>query len=226
VTVGEDERATWRIGDVELHNAGVTFSLRSNETTLTIALNVPGKHNVINSAVVAVVALLNGTPSTAVSEGLSRFQGAPRRFENHGTIPGSHAVVIEDYAHLPSEIRTAISTARSDSHRKVIAVFQPHRVSRTTNLTNEFGGAFEGLDELIVTDIFTSGEPNPDGVTGQLIVDAVRACSAVPVRYIAERQDAAAYIRTRQNAADVILVLGAGDIGEVAGWLTEESNER
>jgi UDP-N-acetylmuramate--alanine ligase len=80
----------------------------------------------------------------------------------------SDALVIEDYAHLPSEIRTAITTARGSTDRKVVAVFQPHRVTRTTNLAQEFGTAFEGLDELIVTDIFTAGESNPDGITGQI----------------------------------------------------------
>jgi NAD(P)-dependent dehydrogenase (short-subunit alcohol dehydrogenase family) len=89
----------------------------------------------------------------------------------------------------------------------------------------QFGTAFEDLDELIVTDIFASGEPNPDGVTGQVIVDSVLERSSTPVRYIADRREAAAYIRTRQSDADVVLVLGAGDIGELATWLTEESDE-
>jgi len=192
---------------------------------LSIDLAVPGFHNVVNSAIVAVTALVNDVPSGAVIEGLSRFSGAPRRYEIHGTITGGDALVIEDYAHLPSEIRTAITTARGYQGRRVIAVFQPHRVTRTTNLAEEFGTAFEDLDELIVTDIFTSGEPNPDGVTGQVIVDSVLERSSTPVRYIADRREAAAYIRTRHGDADVVLVLGAGDIGELATWLTEESDE-
>ena len=225
VTVGDDPQATWRVGGVELELTASSYALMSDDATLSIALRVPGFHNVVNSAIVAVTALLNGVPSRAVVEGLARFEGAPRRYEIHGTIAGGDALVIEDYAHLPSEIRTAITTARGEQGRSVIAVFQPHRVTRTTNLTEEFGTAFEDLDELIVTDIFSSGEPNPDGVTGQIIVDSVLERSSTPVRYIADRSDAAAYIRTRQGEADVVLVLGAGDIGELATWLTGESDE-
>jgi UDP-N-acetylmuramate--alanine ligase len=215
----------WQIGSVNLELSGSSYSLMSDDVKLSIDLAVPGFHNVVNSAIVAVTALVDGVPSGAVIEGLSRFSGAPRRYEIHGTIAGGNALVIEDYAHLPSEIRTAITTARGYQGRRVIAVFQPHRVTRTTNLAEEFGTAFEDLDELIVTDIFTSGEPNPDGVTGQVIVDSVLARSSIPVRYIADRREAAAYIRTRQSDADVVLVLGAGDIGELATWLTEESDE-
>ncbi len=225
ITVGDDPRAMWQIGSVNLELSGSSYSLMSDDVKLSIDLAVPGFHNVVNSAIVAVTALVNDVPSGAVIEGLSRFSGAPRRYENHGTIAGGDALVIEDYAHLPSEIRTAITTARGYQGRRVLAVFQPHRVTRTTNLSEEFGTAFEDLDELIVTDIFTSGEPNPDGVTGQVIVDSVLARSSTPVRYIADRREAAAYIRTRQSDADVVLVLGAGDIGELATWLTEESDE-
>ena len=226
VTVGDDPRATWRVGGVSLKQAGSSFTLESDDATLTIALKVPGFHNVVNSAIVAVTALMNAVPASAVIEGLSRFVGAPRRYEIHGTMAGSDALVIEDYAHLPSEIRTAITTARGGTDRKVIAVFQPHRVTRTTNLTQEFGSAFDGLDELIVTDIFTSGEPNPEGVTGQIIVDAVLDQSSTPVRYIADRREAATYLQAQRGDADVVLVLGAGDIGELATWLTGEFDER
>lgn len=226
VTVGDDPRATWRVEGANLELTGSTFSLTSNGATLSIALQVPGIHNVVNSAIAAVTALVNDVPADAVIEGLSQFHGAPRRYEIHGTIKGGNALVIEDYAHLPSELRTAITTARGDQEgRRVIAVFQPHRVSRTTNLTAEFGTAFEGVAELIVTDIFASGEPNPEGVTGQIIVDAVRERSSTPVRYIADRRQAATYIQTRQDEADVVLVLGAGDIGELAAWLTKGSDE-
>ena len=224
-TVGTDERATWRVGEVKLESTGASFTLQSQEVFLNIALEVPGLHNVINGAVVAVMALLNGIGQNAVTDGLSQFRGAPRRYQVHGPIAGGTAPVVEDYAHLPSEIQTAIATARGDRQRNVIAVFQPHRVTRTTNLTKEFGTAFEGLAELIVTDIYSSGEPNPNGVSGQLIVDSIREQSSTPVRYIADRADAATYIRSVKHDADVFLVLGAGDIGEIASWLTEEANE-
>jgi UDP-N-acetylmuramate--alanine ligase len=226
VTVGDDPRATWRVGGVLLEPAGSSFTLESGDVSITIALNVPGMHNVVNSAIVAVTALLNAVPSSAVVEGLSRFAGAPRRYEIHGTMTGSDALVIEDYAHLPSEIRTAITTAQGSTDRKVLAVFQPHRVTRTSNLAQEFGTAFEGLDELIVTDIFTAGEPNPDGITGQVIVDAVLERSSTPARFIADRREAAAYLLKQGVDADIVLVLGAGDIGDLASWLTGNFDER
>lgn len=221
VTVGENPAATWRVLDVVESVTNSSFLLDGPSGRLQISLVVPGHHNVINAAIVAVTAILEGISPRDIERGLASFQGAPRRFEPHGRMRDSGAQVIEDYAHLPSEIQTTIETARGIDGRDVVAVFQPHRVTRTVNLAEEFGPAFAGLRELVVTDIYTSGEPNPQGVTGELIVDSVRRHSNLPVRYVPSRDEAVEYLRNLDPVPDVILVLGAGDIGEVALWLTE-----
>lgn len=222
VTVGEAEGAAWRVLDVAESNSGSSFTLDGPNGRLVIQLQVPGYHNVMNAAIVAVSAMLEGIPIEAIERGLASFQGAPRRYEVHGVMAGTSVQVIEDYAHLPSEIQTTITTALGGGgDRDVVAIFQPHRVTRTVNLSDEFGPAFSGLRELVVTDIYTSGEANPNAVTGELIVDAVHRHSTVPVRYLSSREEAAEYVRNLRPAPEVVLVLGAGDIGDVARWLTE-----
>jgi UDP-N-acetylmuramate--alanine ligase len=221
VTVGTSADADYVVSDIHATMTGTSFVVAGPLGTVSVTLTVPGHHNVINASIAAVVALVNGTAPAAVEAGLASFGGAPRRFEVHGQLPGTDTLVIEDYAHLPSEIATAIATARGDEGRDVVAVFQPHRVTRTLNLTEEFGGAFHGLRELVVTDIYTSGEPNPTQATGEVIVEAVRRHSTVPVRYLASRESAARYLSDLTPRPDAILVIGAGDVGEVATWLVE-----
>jgi UDP-N-acetylmuramate--alanine ligase len=130
---------------------------------------------------------------------------------SHGT------TVIVDYAHLPSEVANAILAARASGFTRVGAVFQPHRVTRTTKLAPEFAASFDGLQALVVTDIYRAGEANPEGVTGELVARAVGAHhGAPPVRYVGELDAARAIARSWLGEMDAVLLLGAGDVNTLA----------
>ena len=178
---------------------------------IAIALRVPGRHNAANAAVVAALSVALGVDVGAIEEGLASFRGAPRRFERRGAWRGM--TVIEDYAHLPGEIRATIEAARGAGYERVVAVFQPHRVSRTLALAAQFGDAFADAEAVVISDVYTAGEPNPQRVTGQLVAEAVDATRG-GVRYAPTLDDVVNAIGelAREARPDALLLLGAGDI--------------
>ena len=166
---------------------------------------MPGLHNARNAALAAVAALQVGRAVRARPQAaLARFAGVTRRFEFRGEASG--VTFVDDYAHLPDEVRAALATARAGGWSRVVAVFQPHRYSRTAALADEFGTAFDDADVLVVTDVYSAGERPVPGVSGRLVADAVRAQDpALPVVYAAGweelRQAVAAHARARATSA-------------------------
>jgi UDP-N-acetylmuramate--alanine ligase len=128
--------------------------------------------------------------------------------------------VIDDYAHLPTEVSATIGAARSLGYEHIVAVFEPHRVTRTTHLGRQFAEAFEGVETLIVTDIYTAGEPNPDGITGEVIVDAVReATKKVQCFFEPTSRDVLRTLESLHASTDLVLVMGAGGVFQLANTL-------
>ncbi len=219
ITVGR-ESGEWRVTREEVDIDGASFILSGPDCELLISLTVTGSHNVSNAAVVAVVALRNGISTGDVIRGLSDFRGAPRRFEWLGERDGT--AVIDDYAHLPSEVRASIAAVRELGAVSVAVLFQPHRVTRSVALADEFADAFDGATTVVIGDIYDAGEPNPDGVTGELIADAVRARVDSPAtHYAATRSDMLEWALRLCDDHDALLVMGAGDVGEIARQVTE-----
>ena len=215
VTVGTDSESTFQVSAIELERRNSHFRLQGAGVDVTIALNVTGAHNVANASVVCVLALELGISLTEISNGLSNFQGAPRRFEFMGSWRGVD--VYEDYAHLPGEIKATLSAARAAGYKKITCVFQPHRVTRTQHLAEQFQTSFSGATNLIVTNIYTAGEANPDGVTGQLISDGTM--KHISTSYCASFSEVTQKLETLHDESDVVLLLGAGDIAAVAKQL-------
>ncbi|HVM40156.1 MAG TPA: cyanophycin synthetase, partial [Acidimicrobiia bacterium] len=141
--------------------------------------------------------------------------GVARRFQFKGSVDG--ATVVDDYAHLPTEIRAALSAARDAGYERVVAVFQPHRYSRTEALWRDFAGAFDDADVVVLTDVFPAGEDPRPGVSGRLVLQAVLDAGPTPrVLYVPKRADVARYLRAFVRDGDVVLTLGAGDVNAVA----------
>lgn len=222
-TVGTTDDAAWTVRNVELARHRASFELSHDGERLGIELGVTGFHNVANAAVVAVVAKELGVTNDALQRGLASFQGAPRRFQ-YLRRWGS-ADVYEDYAHLPGEISATLRATESAGYERIAAVFQPHRVTRTTNLVSAFAGAFEGAREVIVTDIYDAGEPNPLGVTGEIVANAIREVNHTATTvYAPTFSDVRAQLERVRGHCDVILLLGAGDIASVVATLDEGSD--
>jgi len=218
VLVGTSPGFDWRVSDLELERRRASFVLRGPGETLAISLRVTGAHNVANAAVVAVLARTLGIAKEAVVAGLSNFVGAPRRYQYRGAWRGVD--VYEDYAHLPGEIAATLEATRAAGYERVTVVFQPHRVTRTLALLEQFAPAFEGARHVVVTDLYGAGEANPTSVTGEVVADALgRYDRSMDTSYRAELADVVTSLDALVGDSDVILVLGAGDVGTIVGML-------
>jgi|TARA_B100001750_G_scaffold115324_1_gene90986 UDP-N-acetylmuramate--alanine ligase len=217
-TVGTAADADWSIGELRESWEGVSFILMGPTTAsdprLSITLPVPGLHNARNAASAAVLALLVGAEPDSVADALARFGGVARRFEQRGRVAG--VVLVDDYAHLPAEVVATVRAARSGNFARLVAVFQPHRFSRTEALWSSFGSSFEGVDVLFVTDVYPSGEAPRPGVSGHLLVEAVqRDLPHLDVRYTVRRDDLLDALMDELRPGDLCLTMGAGDLTSV-----------
>jgi UDP-N-acetylmuramate--alanine ligase len=220
-SVGTSADATFTMTEVVERRSSVSFTLHGPDgVDGPLTIGVPGLHNARNAAVAAVAAMAVGAPFEAVASALARFAGVTRRFEFRGEAAG--VTFVDDYAHLPTEVRAALATARAGAWSRVVAVFQPHRYTRTAALAEQFGSAFEQADALVVTDIYSAGEPAVPGVSGQLIVDAVRSQDArLPVIYAPGWEELRQTVAGMLRPGDLCLTLGAGDLTRLPDELLE-----
>jgi len=216
VRVGTSDDDQWRLVDVQLSRRGARAHLVGS-VDVEIDLAVTGRHNLANAAVAAVVAISLGVDATSVSEGLRAFRGAPRRFDH--VAQWRQIDVVEDYAHLPGEIAATVDAAHDAGYERIVAIFQPHRVTRTVSVGAAFAPAFDAVDDVIVTDIYTAGEENPDALTGDVIAQYVRDRGRTRAHYAGELREAAATLERVASDADLILIVGAGDVAKVLNYL-------
>lgn len=188
-----------------------------------LQLRVPGRHNIANALAALAVGEELGLPFEAVAGVLQDFSGVARRFEVVGEAGG--VLVIDDYAHHPTEIRVTLAAARHLGRRRVV-VFQPHRYTRTSRLRSEFGNCFTEAEEMIITDVYPAGEQPIPGVSGQMLVDEIRTTGRDHVTYIPCKNDIPAFLRRRVKPGDVVLTLGAGDIRTVALEFLKQNKEQ
>lgn len=179
-----------------------------------VELKVPGEHNVLNAlAALAVLRHCGLSPAEAAPH-LLTFSGAARRYQLIGEHDG--VMVVDDYAHHPTEIAATLRAAQQGGHHRVIAVFQPHLYSRTRYLQREFGRALTLADEAIVTEIFAAREEPEPGVSGKLIIDAyLLERPGGPVAFLPRLGDVVARLAPRVRPGDLVLTLGAGDVFRV-----------
>jgi UDP-N-acetylmuramate--alanine ligase len=211
-TFGPDGDVSAR--DISGTIAGSTFIVEADGEAAEARLHVPGAHNVSNALAATAAAIEAGVPFAEAVAGLSAFHGVERRFQMRGKTRG--VTVVDDYAHHPTEVAATIETARPGPWRRVVAVFQPHRYSRTAAFAGDFGRAFALADKVVVTDVYGAGEQPVPGVTGKLIADA--ACAARPgrpVAYLPHRGELLTYLERSLVAGDLLLTMGAGDVTTV-----------
>jgi UDP-N-acetylmuramate--alanine ligase len=219
LSLREGERVAYDAIDVELRPGGSCFAWRGHE----VKLSVPGAHNALNAAAALEAARLAGVREQAAIAGVEGFGGAGRRFERLGRTP-SGALVIDDYAHHPTEVAATIAAARSELNGggRLVAVFQPHLYSRTAMLADEFGRALAQADAVAVLDVYAARERQQDheGVSGLLIARAAAEhAHGRPVMWLPRAQDADAALRNQLQPEDLCLVMGAGDVDALARGL-------
>ena len=220
VTYGWADDADYRVHEHSSDRVGSRFTVVHHGTVLgAVDLPVPGRHNALNALGAVALAAEIGVPFDAIARGLGGFGGVARRFQFRGEIDG--VTLIDDYAHLPSEVRAMLSAAREGGWRRVVAVFQPHRYSRTEKLWQDFADAFVDADTVVLTDIYAAGEAPRPGVSGRLLVHAVLdAHPSTSVTYLPRRADVVRHALDRARPGDLVLTLGAGDLTTVPDeWL-------
>lgn len=213
--LGGGARFSAVIHEMEGRRTRCTFR-RDGRPIGKVALNVPGRYNVRNALAATVVALEAGMLFNQVAPALESFRGVSRRFSVRGDVDG--IMVVDDYAHNPIKVAAVLRAAKESwPDRRVLAVFQPHRFTRTKTTSRRFGPAFQDADELIVTEIYPADEVPIPGVTAALIVDAVRPHRAVTL--IKDKQEVVPYLLPMLRPGDLVLTMGAGDIWQVADAL-------
>ncbi len=182
--------------------------LHSGKRIGKVELSVPGWQNVLNSLPVFAIGFEFGLDFSSISSALLTFSGARRRFQTLGEF--QNILIIDDYAHHPTEIRATLSAARSGwPGRRIICIFQPHRYTRTTLLRDQFVISFKDADKIIVTDIYAASEKPIPGITGKIIADGIQNKE---VEYIPRKERIPEYLMEQVREGDIIMTLGAGDI--------------
>jgi UDP-N-acetylmuramate--alanine ligase len=215
ITYGIRSNATYTAKNIELGDRRVRFAVEREGAELgTIELSVPGIHNVYNALAALIVGLEAGLSFQQIAASLAKFRGAKRRFQVIGEY--DDILVIDDYAHHPTEIEATITAAKSTGKR-IIAVFQPQRYTRTYFLLEQFSRAFGEADEVILTDIFSPvGEKRIEGVSSGRLAELIAKNSNPNVRYIPDKDEVLNYLTEHIKPGDLVLTMGAGDIYKTA----------
>jgi UDP-N-acetylmuramate--alanine ligase len=215
---GAPSQAGLRAENVRLHRGSSSFEVDGVE----IQLQVPGMHNVLNALAALAALRAAGLPPAEAATGLAKFNGAGRRFEAHGRTE-SGALVVDDYAHHPTEVSATLAAARTLEPRRLVACFQPHLYSRTRMLAREFGRALALADLIVVLDVYRARERPEDypDVSGYLVAQAAAdAAGGRPVWWMPRIEDAERSLRAELTDGDLLLTLGAGNVDELARRLT------
>jgi UDP-N-acetylmuramate--alanine ligase len=177
-------------------------------------LRVPGRHNVANALAAVAVGLEVEIPFVTIQKALAAFAGVQRRFQVRGTAAG--VTVVDDYGHHPAEIRATLAAAKAGFEARVVAVFQPHRYTRTFHLRDEFATAFNQADVLVVMDIYAAGETPIEGVSAADLAERIRAHGHRHVTYLGgDRARLLDHLCEITRPGDLVLTLGAGDVGQL-----------
>ncbi len=217
ITYGFSPQADVRIVNAEAEDGTVKFDimtsnrLRSGEQTLEgLVLNMPGRHNVQNAAAAIAAGLEMGVKEEALRQAFKTFSGVKRRFTKTGVHRG--ITVIDDYAHHPVEISAVLKAGREIAGRRIIAVVQPHRYTRLSNLFEEFCSAFNDADEVVVAPVYEAGEAPIKGITHKSFAEALRSHGHRHVHTIEGEEDLGPVILKSAREGDLVICLGAGTI--------------
>ena len=214
-TYGFSAAADLRAVNVSYDHLGSHFDIIQGNTLLGhLDLLVFGRHNILNALAVVALTQRLGLPIDAILGSLAGFTGTKRRLERLGTHNG--AIIVDDYAHHPTEIRTTLDgVRRSYPGRRIRAVFQPHTFSRTEKLLYEFSESFRDADEVVLAEIFSSAREKPNGNLSSRKLAGLIEKQGIQVRYFPTLEEISAYLGQTVGADDLVITLGAGDIYKV-----------
>lgn len=226
VTYGLSEGADIRGTDLIQDGRMMYFRahLPNRDEPLDVSLNLPGAHNVRNALGAIAIAWELGLDLPAITRSLGSFQGVGRRFAEVGRfpVPNGEVTVVEDYGHHPSELEATITAAREGwPDNRVVTVFQPHRFTRTRDLFDDFSQVLAASDAVVMTDIYPAGEEAIDGIDSGALCQSIRARGRVNPVLISDVHDLPRELPSMLEDGDLVLLLGAGNIGHVAQQIRE-----
>jgi UDP-N-acetylmuramate--alanine ligase len=213
MTYGTDRGNDLRLAVESVGARGARGILSSSDLRedLELTLPVDGAHNLLDAAAAVAVAMILGVDPRVATESLSRFGGVHRRFEHRGSARG--AEFYDDYGHVPTELAVTLDVARRVGASRVVAVFQPHRYSRTKEMWRELGASLTAADLVVITDVFGAEQDPIPGVSGRMVVDGVTlADPSTPVEYLPHGQEVIDFLEREIRVGDLVITMGCGDV--------------
>jgi UDP-N-acetylmuramate--alanine ligase len=225
-TYGVDPGSDWRVEVEHIGPGGARGIVRGPAGAIAeLRLMVDGVHNLLDAAAAVATASAVGVAPEVAAEALARFSGVRRRFELRGTARGAR--FYDDYGHVPAELAITLGVARCTEPGRLVAVFQPHRYSRTQALWRELGASLTEADVVVVTDVYGADQPPIPGVTGKLVVDGISEASQdTRVIYLPHRQDVVAFLDDEVRPGDLVVTMGCGDVWMLGDAALERMQER
>lgn len=226
-TYGIHEEAAIRAENIVADNGKMHFTLvRKNGITVRneVTLNLPGHHYVLNALAAIAIATELNVPDAAILKALAEFRGVGRRFERYGEIPvnGGHFTLVDDYGHHPIEMQAVIAAARGAfPDRRLVLAFQPHRYTRTRDCFEDFVKVLSTVDALLLTEVYSAGEAPIVAADTRSLIRAIRVNGKVEPRFVETTDELPATILESVQPGDVVVVMGAGNIGSVAAKTRE-----
>lgn len=219
-TYGLTTQADFRAKEISFDGLLTRFRvIQGQEEVGELQLRMPGLHNVYNALATVATAFELDIPFRVVQDALRHFAGIQRRFQIKGEKRG--VLVVDDYGHHPMEIQATLKAARTGWSRRIVAVFQPHRFTRTQALFQDFLTAFYDADILILTEIYPAGEDRIEGVEAKALFEGIREYGHKDVTFIADKGEIVSHLLQVVEPGDLVITMGAGDIWQVADELVE-----
>jgi UDP-N-acetylmuramate--alanine ligase len=229
-TYGMSDDADFRASDVRREGSVTHFKawLPKRSASLEVRLNLAGRHNVLNALAAIAIAHDLGVSDEAILKALAGFQGVGRRFQMQGEVevPGGKVLLVDDYGHHPRELAATLQAAREGwPERRLVVAFQPHRYTRTRDLFDDFAEVLSQPDVLLLTEVYAAGEPAIAGADGRALARAIRNRGRVDPVFVQKAQDLPQALLDVLKDGDLVLTLGAGDIGALAAELPQRLAE-
>ena len=223
VTFGLNEGADLRAKNIVYKNNNTEFDIEfldGSRHIKNLNFSMVGEHNILNVLAAVAVARHLRVEDSDIRKGLMEFKGVGRRFTNLGTF--KNVTIVDDYAHHPTEIKATLKAAKQSSNGRVLAVHQPHRFSRLSNLFDEFSNCFDDADIIGITPIFAAGENIIEGVTSEKLISRLSVNYSNPVIKIEDEKSLLSFVITHAKPNDIVVLMGAGNISSWANNLVVE----
>jgi UDP-N-acetylmuramate--alanine ligase len=231
LTYGFTEECDYQAFDVVQTRTSQTFKVITphHELPLSLHVNLPGRHNVLNATAALAVSLEEGLSVEAIAQGLKEFSGVGRRFQIYGDysiIPGDKIMLVDDYGHHPREVAATIAAVRAGwPERRLVMIYQPHRYSRTRDLFEDFAEVLSSVDQLVLLEVYSAGELPVAGADGRHLSRSIRARGFIEPVFVEQLEDVPEVLKHILLAGDIVITQGAGNVGSLAVTLAKQFQE-